>query len=220
MAAKLSFGGGKGAHLKTENLQLKNMKLNCCLDELPSAKRFFPDDAGDLPVFAKLKLTEKQIPVFVLTWAATGELLYYQHQMLYVMTDKDPKTDILLDEDREIQLREPGNLNYINPDIKNWKEADPTDYEFREKNRQLWNDMHDTWVKQFGRGAFVAIARGELVSVSDRGSNHCPALLTFVNHIGFKGHEIAPGYHVCDPLVWPQELHDSHGIDAPVTGSR
>lgn len=137
-------------------------KLGCRLDEIPVAKCLFPDEEHKPPsVFARLELTrawfsEKQIPVFVVTWRTTGELLYYQHQMMYVMTDKDPKTDVLLDEDREIQLREPGgdNPNYINPDIKNWGKADPTDYEFREKNRQLWNDMHDTWVKEFGRAGF------------------------------------------------------------------
>jgi len=174
--------------------------FGCSLEE-------FGPEKGKSVGFFKASLHEK--PVFVLTWAATEEMLCYRNRLLYVLSDNaDPKTQIWVDSEKAFVLRCGGaGSNYQNPDVLNWTGPDSSDYEFREQNRQLFDKMHDTWVKEFGAGAYVKIARGVLVSVSDRwdDSDNCPALLTFVDHIGFKRFEIAPGYRVYNPLVFPGE---------------
>jgi len=174
--------------------------FGCSLEEFgPEKGKSVFKDLG----FYKATLNGKT--VFVLTWAATEEMLCYQNRLLYVLNIMDPKTQVMVDSEKEIVLRKGGHRDYQNPEVANWSGPDPSDYEYNQANRQLFDKMQDTWVKQFGPGAYVKIARGVLVSVSDRWSDweNCPALLTFVGHVGYQKFEIAPGDRIYDPLVFP-----------------
>jgi hypothetical protein len=141
--------------------------------------------------------------VYVLTWKSTQQLLCYHGQLLYVETNTDPNADVLIDKERNIQLRTEGK-NYQNPDVSSWT-PDSSDYTYSEMNRKVIEDNEPEWIKTYGKGACVKVARGQLVSVSDTWDDweNCPALLTFVDHIGYKKHEITSGIKCYDALVFP-----------------
>jgi hypothetical protein len=190
-------------------------KFGSCLQSFPVGCRALTDnDRKSIDdrrsVFKHLELIPfklDQDTIFVLAWKSSHQLLNYHYDLLYVETDTDPNTDVLVDKERNIQLRQAPfiDVNYQNPDVSSWI-PDSSDYTYSEINQKVFQAHESDWIKTYGKGAYVTVARGQLVSVSDKWCDweKCPALLAFVNYIGYKSHEITSGIKCYDSLVFPQ----------------